>query len=154
MTTTPIFNTLVRKNLRPVMQILSIPPFASCRRQLQYQIQPCLDGRASAYPGLLWRSASGSVVIKQEAGFRQWFYGLLKPWHDYIPAERQMDDMLERIAWALAHPDEARRIAEYGMATVDRSLNPAANDVYIRLLLRCDAQAVACPVRVRPRTSP
>jgi len=135
MTTTPILNKMVRKNLRPVMQMFSIPPYASYETQLRYQVLPCLDGRANTYPGLLWRLASGSVVIKQETPYQQWFYNLLEPWKHYIPAAKQMDDIIERIEWALANPAEAERIARQGMAIVDASLTPRAIECYVRLLL-------------------
>lgn len=38
------------------------------------------------------------------------------PWVHYVPVERSLRDVLERVRWANAHPDEVAAIARNGQA--------------------------------------
>jgi hypothetical protein len=134
-THTSIANSFVVKNLRPVMQLLSIPPYISQAKQLQYKILLNLDGHTSTYPGFLWRLLSGCVTLKQETDNEQWFYSITKPMVHYVPMEEQLGDIIPKIEWILTHDSEAKKIAEQASNLVKENLMMEHIDAYIVLLL-------------------
>jgi len=58
-----------------------------------------MDGTVAAYrfPNLL---AGNSVVFKQESIYYEFFYGQLEPFVHYVPVERDLSDLVEKINWA------------------------------------------------------
>jgi hypothetical protein len=78
---------------------------------LQYKYQIALDGTTATYPGYQWRLLSGCLTFKQETDEIMWFYAGLKPWVHYVPVEKDLSDILEKIHWAKANDVEARGIA-------------------------------------------
>ncbi|KAM8857203.1 protein O-glucosyltransferase 2 [Synchiropus picturatus] len=79
----------------------------------KYKYQVNIDGTVAAYrlPYLL---AGDSVVLKQESGYYEHFYGGLQPWVHYIPIRADLADLLEKVQWARDHDDEAKKIALAG----------------------------------------
>lgn len=76
----------------------------------KYKYQISLDGTVAAYrlPYLL---AGDSLVLKQESTYYEHFYRDLVPWQHYVPFKRDLSDLDQRLKWALAHDDEAKKIA-------------------------------------------
>ena len=87
-------------------------------QKFKYQID--IDGNSSAWPGLFLKFCSGSVVLKVESskGFRQWYYDRLIPWHNYVPVEADMSDLLEKIRWLQRRDELSRAIGANGQAMV------------------------------------
>eukprot|EP00798_Chlamydomonas_sp_ICE-L_P031124 gene31124-6260_t len=57
--------------------------------------------------------ALGSLVFKEESGYKAYYHHLIKPYEHYIPFWNQsIDDLLDGLEWAKANDAEARRIAE------------------------------------------
>jgi hypothetical protein len=82
----------------------------------RYQID--IDGFTNAWSGLFQKLLTGSTVLKvaSEGGWRQWYYDRLVPWTHFVPVRADMADLAEKVAWLVAHDDEARRIGEAGRA--------------------------------------
>ena len=76
----------------------------------QYKYQLNLDGTVAAYrlPYLL---AGGSLVLKQDSDYYEHFYRHLQPWVHYVPLERDVSDVVERLEWALENDDQVRPFA-------------------------------------------
>lgn len=65
----------------------------------QYKYQVSVDGTVAAYrfPYLL---LGDSLVMKQGSQYYEHFYVQLEPWVHYVPLERNLEDLLEKIKWA------------------------------------------------------
>jgi len=79
-----------------------------------YKYSIDLDGTTCSYPGFMWKLLMNVVVFKQDSEHEMYFYRQTKPWVHYIPVKRDLSDLLEKLAWAMKHDDEARKIAENG----------------------------------------
>ena len=88
------------------------------RDMLQYKYMIDIDGEVNAWTGLIWKLYSGSTVFKVDSHFEQWYYSSLQPWVHYVPVRGDLQDLEEKLAWALANDDLARKIAENGRAFV------------------------------------
>jgi hypothetical protein len=75
-----------------------------------------IDGNSSPWSNLFQRLLSGSTVLKVESyrGLRQWFYGDLKPWHNYVPVAPDMSDLVDKVRWLQRNDRFAQRIGENG----------------------------------------
>ena len=75
-----------------------------------------IDGQTNTWSNFLVRMLFGCCVFKvaSPAGFRQWYYGRLRPFEHYVPIRADMSDFAEKIDWARGHPAEARAIATAG----------------------------------------
>ncbi|MDB5590048.1 glycosyl transferase family 90, partial [Enterovirga sp.] len=86
--------------------------------QIWFRFLVDIDGNTSAWANLFEAMLLGACVLKVESpsGFRQWFYDRLEPWTTHIPVRADLSDLDERVAWALANPAQAERIAARGRA--------------------------------------
>lgn len=77
-----------------------------------------IDGNCNAFANLFTRLLMGCCVLKvaSAAGYRQWYYGDLKPWVHYVPVAADLSDLRDIIAWCRARPAECRSIAAQGQA--------------------------------------
>eukprot|EP00798_Chlamydomonas_sp_ICE-L_P023568 gene23568-9092_t len=59
----------------------------------------------------------GSLIFKEESGYRTFYYHLIKPYEHYIPFwEKTPDNLFERLEWAKLNDLEAKKIAEKAQA--------------------------------------
>lgn len=56
--------------------------------------------------------AGGSLVLKQDSEFYEHFYHELKPMVHYVPVQRNLSDLVDKLQWSLSHDEEAKEIAE------------------------------------------
>ncbi|GBM26057.1 KDEL motif-containing protein 1 [Araneus ventricosus] len=77
----------------------------------KYRYQINIDGTVAAYrlPYLL---AGGSLVLKQDSDFYEHFYNDLQPMVHYVPFNRNLSNLVEKLQWAIDHDNEAKTIAE------------------------------------------
>lgn len=90
---------------------------------LQYKYQVNIDGTVAAYrmPYLL---AGGGMILKQDSPYYEHFYSQLKPWVHFVPFERDLSDLTDKIHWALEHDDEAQTIAKNARIFANEHLLP------------------------------
>jgi len=83
----------------------------------KYRYQIDIDGNTNSWSALFIKLLTGSPVLKvtSEVGFRQWYYDLLRPWVNFVPAAPDMSDLIEKVEWLRDHDDRARRIGERGL---------------------------------------
>ena len=91
-------------------------PFMALKDFQRFKFQVDIDGNSCAWPGLLTKLCSGSVVFKvlSPVGFRQWFYDRLIPWINYVPVSADMSDLLDKIAWLKQRDELAQLIGANG----------------------------------------
>ncbi|XP_043928559.1 protein O-glucosyltransferase 3 [Protopterus annectens] len=89
----------------------------------KYKYQVNVDGTVAAYrfPYLM---LGDSLVLKQDSSYYEHFYQMLKPWKHYIPVERNLADLIEKIKWAKENDAEAKRIAKEGQLVAREVLQP------------------------------
>ena len=78
------------------------------------------DGYHSAWKSLFLKLMTGSVVLKIDSPFEQWYHRKLMPWRHYIPVSRDVKELRELHKWLIAHDEEARTIAQEGAALINR----------------------------------
>lgn len=65
-----------------------------------------IDGNASTWDATAWKLNSGSVILKCESNWVQWFYDDYKPWVNYIPIADDFSDLQEKFLWCETHQPE------------------------------------------------
>jgi hypothetical protein len=65
-----------------------------------------IDGNASTWDATAWKLNSGSVILKTESNWEQWFYKEYKPWVHYVPVADDFSDIQERYKWCEANPEK------------------------------------------------
>ncbi|PHJ14965.1 protein disulfide-isomerase domain-containing [Cystoisospora suis] len=88
-----------------------------------YKYQLLVDGSVAAYrtPYLFM---SGSVLLKHDSPYYEWFYADIEPMVHYIPFKSDLSDIIDRLKWAEAHPDEAQAIADRAQTYARENLTP------------------------------
>lgn len=94
-----------------------------------------MDGTVAAYrfPYLM---LGNSLVLKQDSHYYEHFYSHLQPGTHYVPINRNLSDLLEKIQWAKENDAEAREIASSGQAAARELLQPTRLYCYYYSVLR------------------
>jgi hypothetical protein len=82
-----------------------------------------IDGFSNTWSNLILRMHFGCCVLKVQSqfGYRQWYYGEMRPYEHFVPVKADMSDLGDQLEWVRSHPREAEDIARHGQAFV-RSL--------------------------------
>lgn len=89
----------------------------------QYKYQVNVDGTVAAYrfPYLM---LGDSLVLKQSSPYYEHFYVELQAGTHYLPVQRDLSDLLEKIRWAKSNDERAQAVAREGQAKVRELLQP------------------------------
>jgi hypothetical protein len=99
-----------------------------------YKYLISLDGVGAAWKRTATILASGSVLLLHHR-WTEFFYPGMKPWVHYVPLEFDFSDLIDRYDWLVAHPAQARQIAENGWRFAKDVLNPRALETYFAQVL-------------------
>ena len=69
-----------------------------------------IDGNASTWDATAWKLNSGSVILKTDSNWEQWFYEEYKPWVHYVPVADDFSDIQERYKWCEANPEKCEEM--------------------------------------------
>ncbi|XP_063229957.1 protein O-glucosyltransferase 2-like [Bacillus rossius redtenbacheri] len=116
-------------------------------RFFDYKYVINIDGTVAAYrlPYLL---AGGSLVLKQESKYYEFFYKSLEPWKHYVPFSQDLGDLVQRVSWAKQHDARAEAIAGEGRRFAQEHLLPQHVFCYHAVLLHEWSRRVESPVSV------
>ena len=78
---------------------------------LEYRYLIDVDGEFCAWRSLFLKLASGSVVLKVQSDLEEWYHSKLIPWVHYIPINRSLSDLEDRMEWVRSHDKECKQIA-------------------------------------------
>lgn len=114
----------------------NIPPSSLLpTKQMEYKYQIDIDGVTATFTALSWKLLSGSLVFKQQSNDIMWFHYALKPWEHYIPVDRNLTDVADKIMWAIEHDEKAKEIADNGRQFALTHLMPEDILLYCYLAL-------------------
>lgn len=78
------------------------------------------DGYHCAWKSLFMKLMMGSVVLKMDSPFEQWYHRNLMPWRHYIPLSNDPKELKEVHQWLLNHDAAAQEIAMAGGEFISR----------------------------------
>ncbi len=109
-----------------------------------YKYLISVEGAAAGWKRVATILASGSVLLLHHR-WNQFFYPGLKPWVHYVPVKYDVSDTIERHKWLIAHPSQARRIAENGLHFAREILYPKALERYFaEVVNKCSELYAQC----------
>lgn len=95
----------------------------SIEDQLKYKYILDVDGHSNTWCATVWKLYSGSVLLKTNSIWKQWYYDELKPWIHYVPIENDFSDINEKIQWCIDHDEECLNITQRAKIFVEEKLN-------------------------------
>ena len=91
----------------------SVRGFLTMQQQLEYKFIACIEGNDVA-SNLKWVMSSNSLAVMPRPCYETWFMeGTLKPDYHYIEVKPDFSDLVEKIQYYIAHPDEAQAIIDH-----------------------------------------
>ena len=91
----------------------TVKPFMSIREQLDYKFIACIEGNDVA-TSLKWVMSSNSIAVSPPMKYETWFMeGTLIPNYHYIEVKSDFSDLIEKLEYYIAHPDEAEDIIRH-----------------------------------------
>lgn len=94
-----------------------------------------LDGGlgSSRKPGIL---SSGSVLFSQDSPWYCFYEPLMAAYRHYIPVDRWLRGLVDKVQWLKDHDDIARSIQKAGVAFERKFLTISASKTYMAILLK------------------
>jgi hypothetical protein len=80
--------------------------------QIKYKYILDIDGHSNTWDATAWKLYSGSVLLKTQSIWKQWFYDDFREWEHYVPVKNDFSDLNARIEWCIANDDKCKEIAE------------------------------------------
>jgi hypothetical protein len=80
------------------------------KSMVEYKYILDIDGQACTWDATAWKLNSGSVIMKTNSYWRQWFYDDYQPWINYVPIENDFSDIQEKFEWCESHQDECMQM--------------------------------------------
>jgi len=121
------------------VKAVAAAPWEALEAQERFRYLVSVDGYTAA-----WRLARllslGSLVLKQDSPFDEFWYGWLRRGVHYVPLAEDLGDLLPRVEWAREHGEEARRVARAGSAFVRKHLALPQLQCFWASMLRAYAQ--------------
>lgn len=123
-----------------ILELGIVKPYCEFNDFLKYRYLIDVDGHSCAWKSLFLKLASRCLVLKTESPFMQWYYDKLVPWVNYVPLNKDYQDIEDILAWLPVHDKEAKEIADNGTElaksiTYDAALKDIAN--LLESLLAC-----------------
>lgn len=88
--------------------------------QLRYKFVMAIEGNDVA-SNLKWIMSSNSIAVMPHPTYETWFMeGTLQPGVHYIEVKPDYSDLIDKLNYYIAHPDEAQHIIDNAHAYVDR----------------------------------
>lgn len=86
--------------------------FTTVSHQIKYKYILDIDGWASTWDATLWKLYSGSVLLKVDSTWNQWYYPDLIVWKHYVPVNNDFSNLNEIIDWCNNNESACLQIIE------------------------------------------
>ena len=103
--------------------------------QVKYKYQIFIDGNVVPFSNSVWKFLIHSLIFKVDSPWVQWYFQGLKPYTHYIPVKSNLDDLIEKLTWAMDHDSEAQMIANNMTTFVCQRVTSSNNLAYIYHLI-------------------
>lgn len=119
----------------------TVKPYLSRKQQLEYKFIASIEGNDVA-TNLKWIMSSNSVAVSPPLHYETWFMeGQLIPNYHYIEVKSDFSDLIEKLEYYIAHPDEAEAIvshaheyvAQFKNKRMERAVGLAVAQKYFKL---------------------
>ena len=97
--------------------------FLSIEEQIKYKYILDIDGWTNTWDGTVWKLYSGSVLLKTNSIWKQWYYDDLKPYIHYVPVNNNFSNLNEQIEWCQNNQDKCKEIINNARNFVLENLN-------------------------------
>jgi hypothetical protein len=84
--------------------------FISSKEQIKYKYILDMDGLASTWDSFAWKLRSGSLLMRVDGIWNQWFFDKLKEWVHYVPIKEDFSDLMEKYYWCEYNPEKCKEI--------------------------------------------
>lgn len=99
-------------------------PRMTIEEQLTYKFILCIEGKDVA-TNLKWVMSSNSIAIMSKPKFETWFMeGRLEAGVHYVEVKDDYSDLIEKMDYYIAHPDEAEAIISNAHAWIEQFKDP------------------------------
>lgn len=105
----------------PKGNIICLNEWINDYEMVNYKYLLDIDGYASTWDGTAWKLNSGSVIIKSNSAWKQWFYDEYLPWVHYVPVEDDFSDIQEKFQWCEANQDKCETIIKNAKALFQKA---------------------------------
>ncbi len=96
--------------------------YKSIEEQLKYKYLIDIDGWVNTWDSFVWKLYSGSVVLKCNSIWKQWYYDKLLPWVHYVPIENDFSDIENKIQWCKDNDEKCQEISKNARNFVNENL--------------------------------
>ena len=86
------------------------PKWIKRNDMIRYKYILDIDGNASTWDATAWKLNSGSVILKTDSCWNQWFFNKYKAWEHYVPVKDDMSDLEEKYKWCEDHQAECEQM--------------------------------------------
>jgi hypothetical protein len=101
----------------------TVKPFMTRGQQLDYKFIACIEG-VDVATSLKWVMSSNSVAVSPPMHYETWFMeGTLIPDYHYIEVKPDYSDLIEKLNYYIAHPDEAELIVSHAHEYMEQFRN-------------------------------
>jgi hypothetical protein len=131
------YNT-AEHSLRKFCKILfgESPRGVSEAEHIKYKYLISIDGNAATGTRVAWIMNSNSVLLKQESDKIQWYYSALKPYHNYVPVNHSLTDLLDQLNWMKANDDKVQTISSNARSFIQEEMQTENIEIHTLLLLQ------------------
>lgn len=95
---------------------------------LKYRYLVDADGYCCAWKSLFLKLASGSVTLKIQSDYEQWYFHKLAPWINYVPLKPDLADLKSVAMWLKDNDGASERIAARGRQLAEETTYEEALD--------------------------
>ena len=101
----------------------TVKGYLSVRQQLQYKFIACVEG-VDVATNLKWVMSSNSIAVSPPMKYETWFMeGTLIADYHYIEVKPDFSNLIEKLEYYIAHPDEAQAIVRHAHEFVSCFMN-------------------------------
>jgi hypothetical protein len=86
------------------------PKWVSRDEMIKYKYVLDVDGHASTWDATAWKLNSGSVILKTESCWSQWFFDNYKAWVHYVPVKDDFSDIQAQFTWCESNQDKCQEM--------------------------------------------
>ena len=116
---------------------IDCPKWIDTNDMVNYKYILDVDGNSNTWDATAWKLNSGSIIMKSDTVWRQFFYDEYLPWVHFIPIADDFSDIQEKYKWCEENQEECLKIIDnckklfQKIFTVHNVIDDSINKLYI-----------------------